>query len=170
MIFTFTTLCLSKQSLPPPSLIHSAPACYIVYVIWSGLNIIYYLLFHYYSVIPSEHRGLKPLSGGQHIVPPELSWVTYYPAQRWWWGPRCEMWGQSHGTITLCYKDTSLVVCKVYFSPPPPPPLVKPIAKWPRCAWYTAVCARGQHFLAKFFQSSPGYFAGCLSPLSSAPG
>ena len=79
MIFTFTTLCLSKQSLPPPSLIHSAPACYIVYVIWSGLNIIYYLLFHYYSVIPSEHRGLKPLSGGQHIVPPELSWVTYWP-------------------------------------------------------------------------------------------
>ena len=75
--------------------------------------------------------------------------------------------GVSGGQSLSLYKDTS-PCCFVKFISASRLPfsLLKPIANCPQCcdggARYFA-CVRGQHFLPGFFQSSAGYFAGCLS-------
>lgn len=122
MIFTFTTLCLSKQTLqrqvwaltPLPALIHSAPVRYIVYVIWSGFNIIYYLLFlspYYYTVSPSEVGTPMPLSPGQHIVPLTCDNVIFTRDGSQVWA------GDNHSPLQ---RHIDLLFCQVYFSISPP--------------------------------------------------
>ena len=132
------------STTPLPSLIHSAPVRYIVYVIWSGFNIIYYLLFlspYYYTVSPSEVGTPMPLSPGQRIVPMTCD---IYP----WGAPRCEQ-----GTITLpLQRHIVLLFCQVYFSLSPPLLSVEANCQLPpvlwRGSWVFCLC-EGPTFFAE---------------------
>ena len=162
MIFTFTTLCLSKQTLqrqvwaltPLPALIHSAPVRYIVYVIWSGFNIIYYLLFlspYYYTVSPSEEGTPMPLSHGQHIVP--LTWDNMTCHNVWYLPVRgSQVWaGDNHSPLQ---RHIDLLFCQVYFS------ILPPLLSWsqlPPVRW------RGSRVFC--LSEGPTFFAGILSIL-----
>ena len=154
MIFTFTTLCLSKQTLQRqvwapqrPCLLSSIPLLFATLFMLFDPNIIYYLLFlspYYYTVSPSEVGTPMPLSPGQRIVPMTCD---IYP----WGAPRCEQ-----GTITLpLQRHIALLFCQVYFSSLPfsleancqlPPVL------W-RGSWVFCLC------------EGPTFFAGILSIL-----
>ena len=127
MIFTFTTLCLSKQTLqrqvwaltPLPALIHSAPVRYIVYVIWSGFNIIYYLLFlspYYYTVSPSEEGTPMPC----HLVSTLCLWHVIFTHEG--------LPGVSRGQSLSLTTTHRLVVLSSLFQHIASPSLLKPIA------------------------------------------
>ena len=169
MIFTFTTLCLSKQTLQrqvwaPPcprlaALIHSAPVCYIVYVIWSGFHIIYYLLFLPIIIpSPTQSRGRWCHC---HLVSALCPWHQIFTRD----GLPGVSRGVAHNNHSRLQRHMDLLFCQDYFSLSPPFPLpswsqlaIAPSAQaGGRTGYFAPERGRGQHFLPRFFQSCAGY-------------
>ena len=148
----------AAPSLGPPSRPHPfrSRLLHIVYVIWSGFNIIYYLLF-FPIIIPSSHQSWGRRCHG-HSGHTLCSWHLIFTHD----GLRVQR------TISLPYKDTS-TCCFVKFISAASPSLLKPIANCPQCAGGTGYFARagervrGQHFLPRFFQSCAENVAGCCT-------
>ena len=141
----------AAPSLGPPSRPHPfrSRLLHIVYVIWSGFNIIYYLLF-FPIIIPSSHQSWGRRCHG-HMVSSLCPWHLIFTHD----GLRVPR------TISLPYKDTS-TCCFVKFisSQPASPSLLKPIATCPQCDGGTGYFAR-----ARRESEGPTFFAEILSIL-----